>query len=217
MTNIVQNFEIGNLYMPNRKAMNEAYTELSQTINIENVEENDILNIGNATCIVKWVDNKEEYSDNNSSIVLQLNYKDKKYLFTGDIEKEIEEKIIEKLDEIDILKVSHHGSNSSTSEEFLNRIFPKTAIISSGSTYSKFPNIECLKRLVKKVGTDNIYITERDGTIWITSDGTADDVIQKLDKLNLDGAKSTINPNELDIDYLESILVSMFSFFGKKY
>lgn len=217
MANIVQNFEIGNIYMPDREATNEAYTELIRTTNveIEHVEENDILNIGTASCVVKWVDNKSEYSDNNSSIVLQLNYKDKKYLFTGDIETKIEEKLIENLEEVDVLKVSHHASNSSTSEEFLNIISPKTAIISSGSTYSKFPNIECLKRLVKKVGTDNIYITERDGTIWITSDGTADDVIQKLDKLNLDGAKSTINPNELDIDYLESILVSMFSFLEK--
>ena len=41
------------------------------------IEINDIIKIGEATAIVKWVDNEEKYSDNNSSIVLQLNYKDK--------------------------------------------------------------------------------------------------------------------------------------------
>ncbi len=217
MANIVQNFEIGNLYMPSREATNQAYIELIETTNIEveNVEENDVLNIGNARCIVRWVDNKGIYSDNNSSIVLQLNYKERKYLFTGDIETKVEEKLIEKLEKIDVLKVSHHGSNSSTSEKFLNRVSPKTAIISSGSTYSKFPNIECLKRLIKNVGINNIYITERDGTIWITSDGITVDNIQKLNEINLDGANSQINQNELSNEYLESIQISMFSFLKK--
>lgn len=214
MVNIVQNFEIGKLYMPNREATNDAYTELVTTANleIEHVEKNDIINIGIAECIVKWVDNESKYSDNDSSIVVQLNYKDKKYLFTGDIETKVEKELIKDLDKIDILKVSHHASNSSTSQEFLKVISPKTAIISSGSTYSKFPNIECLKRLVKIVGADNIYLTERDGTILMTSDGISDDIIQKLNNLNLDGAKSTINPKKLNIEYLESILISMFSF-----
>lgn len=210
MANIVQNFKIGKLYMPNKEATNEAYTELLRVadVEIEHLEKNDVLNLGNANGIVKWVDNSGEYSDNNSSIVLQVNYGDKKYLFTGDIETKVEMKLIENLEKVDILKVAHHASNSSTSEEFLNAISPKMAVISSGSTYGKFPNVECLKRLVKKVGVDNIYITERDGTIWLTSDGIANDVIQKLDKLNLDGAKSIINPNELNIEYLESILMS---------
>lgn len=117
------------------------------------------------------------------------------------------------LEKVDILKVSHHGSNSSTSTDFLDIISPKYAIISSGSTYTKFPNENCLKRLLGKVETENLYITERDGTIWVTSDGITEDTIQKLDEVNLDGAKSTINSNELNYEYLESILISMFSFF----
>ena len=218
MDSIVRNFEIGKFYMPNRESTNQVYTELidmtnSKNMSIENVELNDILKLGNnAEFIVKWVDNNGEYSDNNSSIVLQLNYKEKKYLFTGDIENKVEGKLLEVLNEIDILKVSHHGSNSSTSEEFLNKISPKTAIISSGSTYTQFPNEKCLKRILEKVKVENLYLTERDGTIWVTSDGIEEDTIQKLDKLNLDGAKSTINFNELNYEYLESILISMFSF-----
>ena len=147
--------------------------------------------------------------------MLQLNYKDKKYLFTGDIESKVENELIKMntLEKVDILKVSHHGSNSSTSTKFLDVVSPQYAIISSGSTYTQFPNEKCLKRILEKVKVQNLYFTERDGTIWITSDGTAEDTIQKLDKLNLDGAKSTINYNELNYEYLESILISMFSFF----
>lgn len=60
---------------------------------------------------------------------------------------------------------------------------------------------------------ESIFITERDGTIWITSDGITADNIQKLNEINLDGANSQINQNELNSEYLESIQISMFSFF----
>ncbi len=217
MIDVVDSFEIKNLYMPQKEANNQSYIELKKNINIQKIEINDIIKIGEATAIVKWVDNEEKYSDNNSSIVLQLNYKDKKYLFTGDIETKVENELIKQntLEEIDVLKVAHHGSNSSTSEKFLNAIKPKSVIISSGSTYNKFPNIECLKRILKLVNKESIFITERDGTIWITSDGITVDNIQKLNEINLDGANSQINQNELNSEYLESIQISMFSFFGK--
>lgn len=215
MMDIVNNFEIGSLYMPLKEANNQSYIELRKNANIQRTEINDIINIGSANAIIKWVDNRGEYLDNNSSIVLQLNYKDKKYLFTGDIETKVENELINQnvLEEIDILKVAHHGSNSSTSEKFLDVIKPKFAIISSESTYSKFPNIECLKRILKLVDKESIFITERDGTIWITSDGITADNIQKLNEINLDGANSQINQNELNSEYLESIQISMFSFF----
>lgn len=217
MIDIVNNFEIQNLYMPHREANNQSYIELKENINIQKIEINDIIKIGESTAIVKWVDNEEKYSDNNSSIVLQLNYKDKKYLFTGDIETKVENELIKQntLEEIDVLKVAHHGSNSSTSEKFLNAIKPKSLIISSGSTYNKFPNVECLKRILKLVNKENIFITQRDGTIWITSDGITVDNIQELNEINLDGANSQINRNELNSEYLESIQISMFSFFEK--
>lgn len=213
MIDIVNNFEIENLYMPVKETDNQTYSKLKN--NIKRIEINDIITIGSAKAIVKWVDNIGEYSDNNSSIVLQLNYKEKKYLFTGDIESKVEKELIKMntLEKVDILKVSHHGSNSSTNTNFLDAVSPRYAIISSGSTYTQFPNESCLKRILEKVEPENIYLTERDGTIWITSDGITEDVIKKLEEINLDGAKSTINSNELNYEYLESMQVSMLSFF----
>ncbi len=142
---------------------------------------------------------------------MQLNYRDKKYLFTGDIETKVENKLIKDLEEIDVLKVAHHGSNSSTSEKFLNITNPKVAVISSGSEHDKFPSEECLKRILKKVRKSDIFITERDGTIWLTSDGVQDS-IQKMCNINLDGAKSLIKTETLNSEYLESISLNMLSF-----
>ena len=123
------------------------------------------------------------------------------------------EETIKNLEQIDVLKVAHHASNSSTSNSFLEKVKPKIAIISSGSGNkgSKWPNEKCLKRLLKFIQKENIYITERDGTIWLISDG-AQNIINKMNNINLDGAKSKIEPNLLTIEYLESISLSMLSF-----
>ncbi len=107
----------------------------------------------------------------------------------------------------------HIGGMKDVINNFLNTISPQYVIISSGSTYKEFPNEKCLKRLLEKLDVENLYITERDGTIWITSDGFNEDVIQRLYKINLDGAESVINTDELNYEYLESIQTSMFSFF----
>ena len=220
MADIIRSFEIVNLYIPNRVGNNKAYENLTNALKSKN--ESAILQsvnvgileiFGDANWTIKWVDNTEEYSDNNSSIVVQLNYKEQKYLFTGDIETQVESKILKDLEQIDVLKVAHHASNSSTSNSFLEKVKPKIAIISSGSGNkgSKWPNEKCLKRLLKFIQKENIYITERDGTIWLISDGTQS-IINKMNNINLDGAKSKIEPNLLTIEYLESINLSMLSF-----
>lgn len=107
------------------------------------------------------------------------------------------------------------GSNSSTSEAFLEILNPKQVVISSGSKNNDFPNINCLQRILKFVDIGDIYITERDGTIWVTSDGVKEDEIKKLYDVNLDGSNSSINPNEITNEYLESIREKLLSFLGK--
>ena len=103
---------------------------------------------------------------NSSSLVLYLEIYGKKFLFTGDAPKEIEEKIINKYPnlQVDYLKVGHHGSNTSTSEQFIATIKPKEAIISCGidNKYGH-PHIETLETLKKY----NVKIrrTDEEGTI----------------------------------------------------
>ena len=88
---------------------------------------------------VLWPKDKqiEENKLNNNAIVMKLNYNNFSMLFTGDIEKKAEEEILEtyknsKMLESDILKVPHHGSKTSTTDEFLNKVKPKIALIGVG-------------------------------------------------------------------------------------
>lgn len=109
---------------------------------------------------------------NNYSIVLKITYKDSKFLFDGDAEQEDESKILNHGFDIssDVLKVGHHGSSGSSSENFLKEVSPKIAVISCGKnndyghphkvTLDKLNSINC-----------KIYRTDLNGDIVITSDG----------------------------------------------
>ena len=105
---------------------------------------------------ILWPTDKEitENVLNNNALVFKLNYKDFSILFTGDIEEVAEKKILklysksEKILKADILKVAHHGSKTSSTEEFLDLVKPKIALIGVGKN-NKFghPNEEILERL----------------------------------------------------------------------
>ncbi len=109
---------------------------------------------------------------NNSSIVARLVHLQNSFLFTADIEKPVEQKLLERkaLLNSDILKIAHHGSRTSSSEEFLKSVLPKMAVISVGKNNRHgHPHQETLETLVKYDIT--ILRTDRDGDIKIISDG----------------------------------------------
>jgi len=109
---------------------------------------------------------------NNASIVLRVDYGQTSFLFTGDAEALSEREMLEgavSLD-ADVLKVSHHGSNSSSTAAFLNAVSPEAAILSCGSDNSYgHPHKEVVTRL-EKLGAD-IWRTDWDGTVLAVSDG----------------------------------------------
>ena len=137
------------------------------------------INYGNATWKVLNINSEEINDTNDSSIVIELSYYNTKYLFMGDSTTEVENS--RNWEDIDVLKVGHHGANTSTSQEFLNQIKPEYAIISVGENDYGHPSDEVLEKL-KDVIT---YRTDRDNTIWITSDGQSIRV-EELN-YNLDG------------------------------
>lgn len=104
---------------------------------------------------------------NNLSLVLLLNYYGKKVLFPGDIEKEVEWEILRKFNgPIDIIKVPHHGSNTSSTEELLNLLNPKIAVISVGrNNIYGHPKDEVIDRY-KRIGAE-IYRTDLHGLIEV--------------------------------------------------
>ena len=86
--------------------------------------------------------------DNENSLVVVLNYRNKRFLFTGDAGVEGEGKMMSWWSgKVEGLKVSHHGSDTATSEEWLKRIQPAVAVISVGENSYGHPNEEVLERL----------------------------------------------------------------------
>jgi len=117
---------------------------------------------------------------NNTSIVSKLIYKDVSFLFMGDAETEVEEQLLEKDFDIkaDILKVGHHGSTSSSSEEFLEKVNPDVAVIQCGPDNSfGHPHARVLKRLERVEA--QVYRNDRDGRVTITSDGVGFEVVER--------------------------------------
>jgi len=116
--------------------------------------------------------NKKIENINNSSIVNRLRYKNNYFLFMGDSEIDVEKKLLEKSYELksDVLKVGHHGSISSSHQEFIKKINPKISIIMVGKN-NKFnhPSLRTLNKL-QKIGS-LIFRTDLNGDINITSDG----------------------------------------------
>jgi len=93
--------------------------------------------------------NKEVENLNNTSIVAMLVYKDNKFLFTGDMEKEVEEVFVKQKPDIqaDVMLAGHHGSDTSSSEDFLQLVKPAYALIQSGAD-NEFghPSLRVLRR-----------------------------------------------------------------------
>ncbi len=110
--------------------------------------------------------------DNDKSLVLRLSYGQTDFLLSGDLPTEQEEKLLaNKINlEAEVLKVGHHGSKYSSSQEFLNSVEPKVCIISA-SADNKFghPHPETLERLARV--KCNIYETSKLGNISILSNG----------------------------------------------
>ena len=97
---------------------------------------------------------------NNESIVMLMEYMGFSVLFTGDAEYETEMKICDLLPGIDILKVGHHGSETSSSEEFLKNIEPRISVVSAGYNNYGHPSKEVLERLSLY---GKVYVTKIDG------------------------------------------------------
>lgn len=168
MDDIINSFEIGKIYMPNVSTNTKTFEDVidaakNKGLQIETPKTGDEFTVGSANCNVVYVgDNKENL--NLSSIIIKMKYNNLSYLFTGDTEADVENKI--DFGKINILKVAHHGSDTSSSEKFVNETAPEVAIISVGKDNSYgHPSNEIIKRY-EKVGS-KIYRTDEVGNIFI--------------------------------------------------
>jgi competence protein ComEC len=105
---------------------------------------------------------------NNDSLVLRVTFGRHRFLLPGDVEKQVERML--DLSRVDVLKVAHHGSRTSSTEEFLDAVSPVFAIVSAGvdNRYGH-PNVDVLERLERHRSI--VLRTDMDGLIAVRSDG----------------------------------------------
>lgn len=165
---IIENLKVKNLIISKQAEFSQEFENVidkvrEKNIKIMKVQAGDIIKIDKDIYFeILWPKTEETIKDNalnNNSIVAKMRYKSFSILFTGDIEEEAEEEIIEGYNEYElnatVLKVAHHGSKTSSTEQFIKAVNPKVALIGVGKD-NKFghPNEEVLERLKKIRGKD---------------------------------------------------------------
>lgn len=172
---VIKQFSIGEIFMPKVFYDSSVYNNLLQTINSKDYH---IKTAKSGVIIAQDDEYKIEVlspifdnydSINHYSVILKLTYKNTSYLFTGDAEIENERELKGDIS-ANVLKIGHHGSDTSTSKAFLDKVNPDIAVIHVGKYNSyNHPHTEVLNKLASK----NILVlrTDTHGTIIIKSDG----------------------------------------------
>ena len=196
LTQVINTFDIGKVYMPDVTHTTKAFENLLLAIKnkgkkITVTKAGDVLVDEKNLKYEALAPNSDSYDNlNNYSIVLKLKYKNNAFLFMGDAEKPSEDEILNAgLDiKADVIKVGHHGSNSSSGGKFVTNVSPKHAVVSCGKGNSYgHPHKETINRFTgNKI---KLYRTDRDGTVVFTSDG------EKITVIKL-GAQQKSNNNK---------------------
>ena len=178
LDNVIDNFNVKKVYTPNQKDNSEHYNNLlnscrNKNIEIYNLQKDDKLNIDKDISIHVLSPSYIQDNSNSNSIVFNFKFKDMDFLFTGDCEEENEKQIISSynLKDVDFLKVAHHGSSSSSSNEFIKETRPSIAAISCGykNNYGH-PHKSTIDTL--KEYNVNIFRTDINGDLVFYSDGS---------------------------------------------
>lgn len=176
LKDIINTFEIGKIYMPKVVSTTKTYENLLMTIKEKNLK----INTAKAGTSIIDTDtlkinilapNNSTYTElNNYSVVTKITYGTTKFLFMGDAEKLSENEIKENVT-ADVIKIGHHGSNTSSSIDFIKKVNAKYGIISVGlNNKYNLPKEETITNW-ENSGT-KIYLTSINGTITAISDGT---------------------------------------------
>lgn len=175
---VIENFSIGELWMTGNETNTNLFETTLETIMNYDIpfvepEAGEVLTIGPLTIEVLHPTSSQLTGDlNRDSLSARFTYGDVSFMFTGDGDHKTEADIMKHFKEIDahVLHLGHHGSNTSSSEAFLNRVSPQYAIYSAGidNKYGH-PHDEVIDLLQKNSITT--FGTDKDGSIVLTTDG----------------------------------------------
>lgn len=171
LIDVLVKYDVKDIWLNGDTVTSKTYTDFMNLVNAENAtvhqaERGNTIQVGTlAFNILNPA--KLLFSDaNNNSIVLSLSYGEIDFLFTGDAERQAESSMLNLVPDIEILKVGHHGSRSSSSPEFLSLTKPEVAVYSAGlgNSYGH-PHQETIDVLTN-IGA-KIYGTDTSGTIIV--------------------------------------------------
>lgn len=175
---VILNFDIGEVYMPKKAHNTKTFEDVLLAVKekgykINTAKAGVTLDLGEGVMAQMVAPVSDSYSNmNDYSAVIRVSYGDTSFLFTGDAEQAAEYEMVDGQYPIDatVLKVGHHGSTSSTTEEFLEAVNPEFGVISSkkGNSYGH-PHKEIIQRLEEANIT--YYNTQDVGTIIAVTDG----------------------------------------------
>lgn len=180
---ILNTYEVGTLIMPETDVSTVTVDKLldaleAHEVGYESPVVGAVYTLGDISFTILAPDESLNDGGNNSSIVLRLKYGSTYFMFTGDAEAITEQMILDRFPayqlRCDFLKVGHHGSYTSTTEEFLTAVSPEYAAISceKGNSYGH-PHRETLNLLSKYgITGDKLLRTDTMGTIIVISDGS---------------------------------------------
>ena len=174
--------------LPGLQRKDDAYLEMEALLENANVEKlclnsGDLAAQGDYSMRCLWPPVEGQTDDRNKmSLVMEVEYGEFRMLLTGDIDEQAERQLAAtgQLETVDILKVAHHGSKTSSINEFLAAVKPKIAVISSGEGNKyKHPSPEVVQRLYNLQA--DVFNTALCGDIIIKSNGkTCDITVEKF-------------------------------------
>jgi len=172
---ILDRFEVKEIWLNGDTSTSKTLSDFTNLVNAENAtiheaERGKSIQVGVLTFVILHPTKPLGPDTNNNSIVLSLSYGEIDFLFMGDAERQAESSMLNLISDVEILKVGHHGSRSSSSPDFLNLAKPEVAIYSAGvgNSYGH-PHNETLDAL-NAIGA-KIYGTDTSGTIRIATEG----------------------------------------------
>ena len=181
LTDVARNFAVREAFFARMPVSDTEYAELDGVIKkrriaVSRLSRGDLISIGGVDVEVLFPENDDSpnaVSDNNHSLVLRLVYGSRAFLLTGDVERKAENAMLSTPEYLaaDVIKVPHHGSHTSSTQQFIDAVRPQIAVISVGRR-SRFghPHKDVVERWENSGA--NVLTTGENGTISISTDGS---------------------------------------------
>lgn len=177
MDDVLENFKCNEVLMTENEKDTQTYEEVITAVEdmgeeIIHPQAGDTFSLGDADVTVLGPKRQDYESANDSSIVIRVVHGSCSFLLVGDAEEEAEEDMLESGETLksDVYKVSHHGSKTGTTEEFLEAVDPDYAVISCGEGNSYGHPHAAVLNMLRSSGVE-MFRTDDQGTITARSDG----------------------------------------------